>query len=317
MFHCPDCGYPNDTSDHRCERCGIRFAGQTTGAVAAALVIAPPKEARPAGPPPPWRGELSERVARFRERRGLQPVLPLEFPDPEAKVIPFPQPERPAAPGSPTRPAFPPQHAKGRRAGDPAFGRGGVEAPARSSARRGSATSRRPPEAAQPALDFSPLPPAASATEETTLDFPVAPLLPRILAGGTDAVLVVIGYGLLFTAYHLMGGDLPWHRWTLLATLAALVVLPLFYLFLFLLFTAGTPGMRWIGLRLVDFRGRPASRSRRLGRVLASVASGGSFLLGFLWAAVDEEHLTWHDRMSETCLTLVPWDRHSCLSKRR
>lgn len=256
--------------------------------MAAGLVIAPPKEARPAGPPPPWRGELSERVARFRERRGLQPVLPLEFPDPEANVIPFPQPERPAAPGSPTRPA-----------------------------RRASATSRRPPEAAQPALDFSPLPPAASAIAETTLDFPVAPLLPRILAGGTDAVLVVIGYGLLFTAYHLMGGDLPWHRWTLLATLAALVVLPLFYLFLFLLFTAGTPGMRWIGLRLVDFRGRPASRSRRLGRVLASVASGGSFLLGFLWAAVDEEHLTWHDRMSETCLTLVPWDRHSCLSKRR
>ena len=63
--------------------------------------------------------------------------------------------------------------------------------------------------------------------------------------------------------------------------------------------------MRWTGLRLVDFNGRPASRAQRVGRVLASVAGGGSFFLGFLWAVVDEEHLTWHDRMSETCLTLA------------
>ena len=143
------------------------------------------------------------------------------------------------------------------------------------------------------------------------LEFPVAPLLARFLSGAADAVMVAIGYGLLLTTYHLAGGKLPLAggqphsiRVTLLAMLAALATLPLFYHFLFLMFAAGTPGMHWTGLRLVDFDGQPASRRRRLKRVVASVASGGSFFLGFLWAVLDEEQLTWHDRMSETCLTV-------------
>ncbi len=279
MMNCPACGYPNDSSDHRCEKCGIRFAGALGASAQLAFGSGHPA--------PPWRSEVSERVARYRQRRAFEATLPLEFPDPGPKVIPFPSPAFPVSQPAESGPGTPAWQARTRPDGS------GCPAPLG-------------PDPEQPALDF-PTP---------TVDFPVAPLWARALAGAADAAMVAIGHGLLFLAYHLAGGHLPWHRSTLLATLAVLAVLPFFYLFLFLLFASETPGMRWFGLRLVDFYGRPASRSRRLGRVLASVASAGSFLLGFLWAAMDEEHLTWHDRMSETCLMVAtrgPLRKRACL----
>lgn len=291
MMNCPACGYPNDSNDHRCEKCGIRFAGRNRSPVTAssARTPAPPGSGHPV---PPWRSEVSERVARYRKRRAVEATLPLEFPDPEPKVIPFPSSPSPVS-QSGTRHPDP----SGRL---PASHPGLQEAPTgERQARTGPDGSGCPaplrPEPEQPALDFS----------TRTVDFPVAPLWVRAAAGGADAAMVAIGYGLLFLAYHLAGGHLPWQRSTLLAALAVLGVLPFFYLSLFLLLASETPGMRWCGLRLVDFYGRPASRSRRLGRVLASVASAGSILLGFFWAVMDDEHLTWHDRMSETCLLVA------------
>jgi uncharacterized RDD family membrane protein YckC len=68
--------------------------------------------------------------------------------------------------------------------------------------------------------------------------------------------------------------------------------------------------MQHLGLRLVNFDGQPASRPERLWRLLGSIVSAGSFLLGFLWAAMDDERFSWHDRMSRTFLTaLAPDDR--------
>src|ERR1035438_7987362 len=82
-----------------------------------------------------------------------------------------------------------------------------------------------------------------------------------------------------------------------------MAILPLLYLHLFLIYAKQTPGMSWTGLRLVIFDGRPATARQRRLRVWASAASLASLLLGFFWAAVDDEKLTWHDHMSETCLT--------------
>jgi uncharacterized RDD family membrane protein YckC len=69
--------------------------------------------------------------------------------------------------------------------------------------------------------------------------------------------------------------------------------------------------MSWMGLRLVNFDGRPATARQRRRRVWASAASMASLMLGFLWAAVDDEKLTWHDHMSETCLTEEAMSRDS------
>jgi uncharacterized RDD family membrane protein YckC len=47
---------------------------------------------------------------------------------------------------------------------------------------------------------------------------------------------------------------------------------------------------------------RPSPRQLLL-RSLGYVLSAGTFLLGFVWACWDEDHLTWHDRISRTYLT--------------
>ncbi len=61
-----------------------------------------------------------------------------------------------------------------------------------------------------------------------------------------------------------------------------------------------TPGMRFAGLRLVDFDGRRPEREQRTIRLAASLLSIISAGLGLVWALVDEESLTWHDHISKT-----------------
>ncbi len=87
-----------------------------------------------------------------------------------------------------------------------------------------------------------------------------------------------------------------------LAASLGLVAVAFFLLCLY--FSNSTPGLRWLGIRLVDFNGAPASRDRRLLRVLGTITSALALGLGFLWALADEEGLTWHDRISRTCLTM-------------
>lgn len=122
------------------------------------------------------------------------------------------------------------------------------------------------------------------------------------MAGAADAALLAFGYAVFFGFYTFLGGEFPLHRLALAALAGSLAVLAFLYNFLFLYFSEATPGMRWMGLRLVDFDGAPARRHRRVLRLLGLMASGAAMGVGFLWAAVDEQGLTWHDRISRTCL---------------
>ena len=140
-----------------------------------------------------------------------------------------------------------------------------------------------------------------------TVEVPVAPLAARAIAGAADAFLLVCGCALFSAAYTLMGGKFPVQRSALTALAAAMARLALTYHFLFLYFSTATPGMRWVGLRLVDFDGAPTRRGQRVLRLLGLAASGAALGCGFLWATVDEDGLTWHDRMSRTCLTVGVW----------
>ncbi len=58
-----------------------------------------------------------------------------------------------------------------------------------------------------------------------------------------------------------------------------------------------------MGLRLLHFDGRPADRRRRLLRQASGCLSALPLGIGFLWALVDEEHLTFHDHITETFVT--------------
>jgi uncharacterized RDD family membrane protein YckC len=162
------------------------------------------------------------------------------------------------------------------------------------------------PAAEQQAIPF----PRSGAEPQSMLDFPVASLERRAVSGALDAAIIGAGCVLFGAAGYLAGLRLPLAlplavppKVFLMPIAGVVAILPILYLFLFLNYSTATPGMRFAGLRLVDFDGRPATRRQRCRRVLASVSSLASILLGFLWATVDEEHLTWHDRMSETCLT--------------
>ena len=89
---------------------------------------------------------------------------------------------------------------------------------------------------------------------------------------------------------------------------AATVLIGLIYHSAFLAFRAETPGMRFAGLRLVDFDGRRTSETQMHMRILGAFVSVLPAGLGLLWALVDEESLTWQDHISHTFPTPIAHD---------
>ena len=146
-------------------------------------------------------------------------------------------------------------------------------------------------------------PDARSQPPWSELEVRAAPLLARALAGAADAALLACSLGAFFLTYWLCGGRFPLTRVGITAFAGAALCLAFGYIFLSLYYGAATAGMAWFGLRLATFEGRPARRDQRLLRALCLVPSALAVGLGFIWATVDEERLTWHDRMSGTCLT--------------
>ena len=92
-----------------------------------------------------------------------------------------------------------------------------------------------------------------------------------------------------------------------LAGAAAVVIAALvagLYLLLFQWLRGQTPGMRLLGLRVIDGHGAPPSLPRALARTLALLLSGLLFSLGFLWIAFDREKRGLHDWLAGTWVVL-------------
>jgi uncharacterized RDD family membrane protein YckC len=84
------------------------------------------------------------------------------------------------------------------------------------------------------------------------------------------------------------------------------VVLWVAYEFSFVVYTGSTLGLRAVGLQLATFDGAPLTRSLRRWRVLASFLSALSMGLGYLWCALDQDGLCWHDRITRTHVEAAP-----------
>jgi uncharacterized RDD family membrane protein YckC len=85
----------------------------------------------------------------------------------------------------------------------------------------------------------------------------------------------------------------------LLGALAgAAVLLYLLYQGLFFTLSHGTPGMRCARIALCTFDDENPTQSALRRRIVAVLLSACPMALGFLWAALDEERLAWHDRMT-------------------
>ncbi len=143
--------------------------------------------------------------------------------------------------------------------------------------------------------DPEPQPPQAPAIE-------LASVSRRILAGVVDGTLVA---GALVAAAALAANNasgLPGLHAIEIGSLAALLIAGAAYKVLFFTLARATPGMKYARLALCTFDGGIPTRAQRWARLAALLLSILPVGLGFLWAIFDEQHLTWHDRISRTYL---------------
>ena len=80
------------------------------------------------------------------------------------------------------------------------------------------------------------------------------------------------------------------------------VILLSIYFLLFMLSASQTPGMKKQDLMVVNAKGDPLDPREAALRGLGYLISMAPALLGFLWAFIDPEHLTWADKVSGTYL---------------
>ncbi len=137
----------------------------------------------------------------------------------------------------------------------------------------------------------------------------VAGLGPRVEAATLDIVFVATAFGAFLAMIRVMSGVVPLGRVAGLVYSAAFALLFVWYKLLACLLAAESPGAHAAGLRLLRFDGRPANRRQRILRVASGCLSVLPLGIGLLWAVVDEEHLTFHDHITETFTTLAKPER--------
>jgi uncharacterized RDD family membrane protein YckC len=133
-----------------------------------------------------------------------------------------------------------------------------------------------------------------------------ATLSRRSLAGALDALVIFValaGFGYIFFRITGSAPELrSLRQFRFAASLIAGFVggLWFMYQYAFLVFSGTTPGLRLTRLAVAGFDGVPASRKLRRWRVLASLLSCLSLGLGYVWCFMDEDQLSWHDRITKT-----------------
>ena len=141
-------------------------------------------------------------------------------------------------------------------------------------------------------------PPAAAAATGHAIH--QAPFSLRMMAATIDFAIIVamVSVGALGIAGHLVH-PMPIKTAETGAGIALLAVAVLYQAF-FLLTTLSTPGMLYAGISLCTFEDEFPTRMQmrdRLGALMVSLLPMG---LGLVWSIFDEDHLSWHDRLSRT-----------------
>jgi len=271
-MQCVYCQAWNEQDERRCIRCGRKLHSAAprpapdsyplTGAAAPALEALPGGQRQLSAP----RAEVSYQPSLFRDAAG------------GPKVIPIPT----LTPAKSTEARRPQPATQGRRAN--------------LGARRGADS--------QQSLDFrgaegsSPLGTEVEAV--IYCDAPVALPVHRLMAAAVDGGMILIAMALFTAIFYWSGGHIVVSKQTAPLLAGVVAAVALFYRLLWCLADGDTPGMRFAGLRLVNFDGRRPDRDQRGVRQAAYLLSLLSAGLGLVWALVDEENLTWHDHISKT-----------------
>jgi uncharacterized RDD family membrane protein YckC len=162
----------------------------------------------------------------------------------------------------------------------------------------------RPPEVEGPAQHVAAEPLQSAPRLDSTL-LPVAELNVRRRAAAVDAVCLLLAYAAILGAFTIFGGKLLAGKLDVFVCGAILVLLYAQYFALFTMMGGSTPGMMLAGLRLVSFDGSAPEPRQLIRRSAGYLLSGGVAWLGFLWAFWDEDHLSWHDHISQTYITTI------------
>jgi uncharacterized RDD family membrane protein YckC len=135
--------------------------------------------------------------------------------------------------------------------------------------------------------------------------WPVADLSLRRRAAAVDAMCLLLAYAVILGAFAFFGGTLIASKLDVFVCGAILTLLYTQYFSLFTMMGGATPGMMMAGLRLVSFDGSAPEPRQLIRRSAGYLLSGGMAFMGFLWSFWDEDHLSWHDHISQTYITTI------------
>jgi uncharacterized RDD family membrane protein YckC len=128
----------------------------------------------------------------------------------------------------------------------------------------------------------------------------------RFLAGLVDTFLLLVGaavFAAIFWIVCLRSGAVSVRLANLIAMSLAVAFLILFYFGMSIALTATTPGLAFMGLEVRNLDGELPSTRDSFWRAFGYLVSTSALFLGFVWALLDADGLTWHDLMSETYVT--------------
>jgi len=148
-------------------------------------------------------------------------------------------------------------------------------------------------------------PPQPEPERRPGFDLPLssAGLSRRVLAGAFDLLVIIAATALFgYIALRIIGSAPPLRTECEIVAGLVATMWPL-YQYCFLVYCGRTLGLRAVGLQLQRFDGNPAPRSTRRWRVIASLMSAAALGLGYLWCFLDEDQLSWHDRITKTHLS--------------
>jgi uncharacterized RDD family membrane protein YckC len=152
----------------------------------------------------------------------------------------------------------------------------------------------------QPELDFDE---AALSLPFTFPEYQRSLLSARLLADLTDMCIVALVYvAFIVTTYFQMPDIATVDRRIVGIYTAGFLLLMGIYFLLFMLSASQTPGMKVQQLLAVSREGVPLEPKYACMRGFGYFISIVPLMLGFVWALVDPEHLTWADKVSGTYL---------------
>jgi uncharacterized RDD family membrane protein YckC len=129
-----------------------------------------------------------------------------------------------------------------------------------------------------------------------------APLELRLMATTVDFLVVASGVlafiGVSAQILALCGVGIPTGVPAAVCIAAAFAILWPLYQVLFFTFSDQTPGMRYARIGLCTFSDDNPTRSAMRRRTWAILLSAASLGIGCLWALLDDDRLSWHDRIS-------------------